>query len=333
MMCNKKPKVVILPLTYKCNARCKMCDIWKQKENLELEYSVLEIFFSDELIKSSLQSVNLTGGEPLLRKDLLQIVELIAKKCEKLDVITINTNGFFYDKYYSIIEQIAEIQKKYNNFKLNFYLSLDGIGEDHDKVRGIFGFFEHLEKTLEIFDTLKEKYKFEYSLNFTISKVNYKEMDNVYNYAINRNIPIDFTYGMESGVYFVNEENANIGMTTQEEKNYVSTTLKRYMSEGHLTYSKAYYRNLIKMIGGDERRIGCIFSDEGLFLHPSGNVYRCWAYEKIMGNIKDYTISDIWDINCTEEQLKDIKNKCRNCYNNCYINYKRIDSIRNLIGG
>lgn len=333
MMCDKKPKVVILPLTYNCNARCKMCDIWKQKDNLELEYDELEKLFSDGLITSSLKSVNLTGGEPLLRKNLLAIVELIARKCEKLEIITINTNGFFSDKYYLIIEQITEIKKKYRDFKLNFYLSLDGIGEDHDKVRGIPGFFEHLEKTLEIFESLKEKFEFEYSLNFTISKVNYKEMDSVYNYAINRNIPIDFTYGMESRVYFGNEENTNIGMTTQEEKDYVSSTLKRYMSEGHLTYSRAYYRNLIKMIAGDERRIGCIFADEGLFIHPSGNVYRCWAYDELMGNIKENTISDIWKINCTAEQLENIKNKCRNCYNNCYINYKRIDLIRNLIGG
>lgn len=263
----------------------------------------------------------------------MAIVELIAQKCEKLEIITINTNGFFSDKYCSIIEQIDEIQKKYRDFKLNFYLSLDGIGEDHDKVRGMPGFFEHLEKTLEIFESLRGNFEFEYSLNFTISKVNYKEMDSVYNYAINRNIPIDFTYGMESSVYFGNEENTNIGMTTQEEKDYVSSMLKRYMSEGHLTYSRAYYRNLIKMIAGDERRIGCIFADEGLFIHPSGDVYRCWAYDELMGNIKENTISDIWKINCTVEQLENIKNKCRNCYNNCYINYKRIDSIRNLIGG
>lgn len=332
-MCEIKPKVVILPLTYKCNARCKMCDIWKQKDNLELEYSELEKIFTDELSKSSLQSVNLTGGEPLLRNDLLSIVELIARNCEKLEIITINTNGFFSNKYCSIIEQIAEIQKKYGNFKLNFYLSMDGIGEAHDKVRGISGFFEHLEKTLEIFDALKGQFEFEYSLNFTISKVNYKEMDSVYNYAINKNIPIDFTYGMESSVYFGNEENTNIGMTSQEEKDYVSSKLKQYVSEGHLTYSRAYYRNLIKMIAGDERRIGCIFTDEGLFIHPSGNVYRCWAYDELMGNIKENTISDIWKLNCTAEQYENIKKKCRNCYNNCYINYKRIDSIRNLIGG
>jgi len=210
---------------------------------------------------------------------------------------------------------------------------LDGIGEVHDKVRGISCFFDHLEKTLEIFKELKEKFEFEYSLNFTISKVNYKEMDSVYNYAINKNIPIDFTYGMESGVYFGNEENTNIGMTTQEEKDYVTSKLKQYMSEGHLTYSKAYYRNLVNMIAGDERRIGCIFADEGLFIHPSGNVYRCWAYDEVMGNVKEKKISDIWNCNCTMEQYESIKKKCCNCYNNCYINYKRIDSIRNLING
>ncbi|MCR4678142.1 MAG: radical SAM protein [Lachnospiraceae bacterium] len=332
-MCDKKPKVIILPLTYRCNARCKMCDIWKQKDNLELEYSELEKLFTDRLIAGGLQSVNLTGGEPLLRKDLLAIIEMIARNCEKLEIVTINTNGFFSDRYSAIIEQIAEIQKKCRDFKLNFYLSLDGIGGNHDEVRGVPGFFEHLEKTLEIFESLKDKYEFEYSLNFTISKVNYKEMDSVYNYAIKRSIPIDFTYGMESSVYFGNEENSNIGMTTNEEKEYVSSTLNRYMSEGHLTYSRAYYRNLIKMIAGDERRIGCIFADEGLFIHPSGNVYRCWAYDELMGNIKEKSISDIWKDNYTTEQLEGIKNKCRNCYNNCYINYKRIDSIRNLISG
>lgn len=93
------PKVMIFPVTYNCNARCCMCNIWKSQNKDDISLIEIKKVFSDEVICENLESVNLTGGEPLLRKDLLQIIRTIIYYCKKLKVITLNTNGYYYYKY------------------------------------------------------------------------------------------------------------------------------------------------------------------------------------------------------------------------------------------
>ncbi|MGL5576479.1 MAG: radical SAM protein [Sarcina sp.] len=328
---NLVPKVAILPLTYKCNAKCVMCDIWKCNNRQEINIDKYTEFFRDPIIKNNLKSVNLTGGEPLLREDLVSITELIITECNEIETITINTNGYYYEKYETLIKNLYKIKKSVRDFKLIFYISLDGLEHIHDEVRGIPGFFTRVIKTIELFEEIKERFDFSYSLNFTINAYNYKFMNDVFEFANLKNLSIDFTYSMPSATYFNNTNNENIGNYDSQTKQYICDLLYKFLSAGNLSYSRSYYKNLIKMIHGEERKIGCIFNNEGLFLHPTGNVFRCWAYDKKMGNIYEETISDIWKKNNNQYEIQEVKKKCRNCCNNCYINFKRESSIKALI--
>lgn len=325
------PKVAILPLTYRCNAKCVMCNIWEKQEKDELSFQQLETFFNESIVKEHLESVNLTGGEPLLRTDLVEIVDMILKSCPKTEIITINTNGYFTDKYEQIVRKLCGLKQSVREYQLMLYISIDGLKETHDRVRGIDGFFEHVMDTIELLGNLKKEFDFTYSINFTISKINYREMDDVFNFITDRGLTIDFTYSMESSTYFGNTENSNIGVSDEDTKDYICGRLKNYLELGKLSYSRTYYKNLIHMIHGKKRKIGCIFTNEGVFLHPSGEVFRCWAYDQKMGSIKEESFTKMWDEHDNEEDINKIKNQCQNCYNNCYVNFKRIDSIRKLI--
>lgn len=330
-MQKKYPKVVILPLTYKCNAKCIMCDIWKNELQEELTYKDLKIFFENEVIAQNLLSVNLTGGEPLLRNDLVEIVEMILRACKKLDIITINTNGYFTERYKKIISALCELKGMIRDYKLFLYFSLDGLEKKHDEIRGIDGFFERVQNTFGILEKLKQTMDFSYSVNFTISKANYMEMENVYRYMNSKGIKIDFTYGMESNTYFGNSNNKMIGISGAKEKDFICKQLAKYLEEDGLSYTKTYYKNLIGMINGGKRKIGCIFIDEGIFLHPLGDVYRCWAYDKKLGNIHEKSISTIWNENSNDMYKVEMKKVCDTCYNNCYVNFKRTDTIKRLL--
>lgn len=325
------PKVAILPLTYRCNAKCVMCNIWEKEEKKELSFQQLEQFFNEVVVKEHLESVNLTGGEPLLRTDLVEIVEMILRSCPKIEIITINTNGYFTDKYEDIVRRLCALKKSIRDYQLMFYLSIDGLKEVHDRVRGIDGFFDHVMNTVDLLKDLKQKFDFTYSMNFTISKINFQEMDKVFDFITSRGLSIDFTYSMESSTYFGNTENDNIGIRDEDAKEYVCSRLEYYLEQGKLSYSRTYYKNLIRMIHGKKRKIGCIFANEGVFLHPSGDVFRCWAYNQKMGNIQNEPFSKIWDTHDNEEDIAGIKKQCENCYNNCYVNFKRIDSIQKLL--
>ncbi|MGQ9611072.1 MAG: radical SAM protein [bacterium] len=67
-----KPKEATIAITYRCNLRCSMCNIWQQNTTSELSAEEYKKF------PSSIGLVNITGGEPFLRRDIDKIIEILA---------------------------------------------------------------------------------------------------------------------------------------------------------------------------------------------------------------------------------------------------------------
>lgn len=325
----KVPKIAIIPITYNCNAKCIMCNIWKEKQNPEIAFNDLLHLFQDPLIANNLESVNLTGGEPLLRTDLVEVAKALLGTCSKLSSITINSNGFLTDKILNTVRELCALRNEIRPYELLLFLSLDGMYGMHDQVRGVSGGFDMVMKTLRGLQELKKYMQFSFSVNFTINSLNYMDMKAVYKYINQMNIPIDFTYNMSSPIYFQVDHSAS--SMSEYKKDSICNALKEFIDDGDLLYSRSYYKNLIKMIKGSNRKIGCIFTDRGFFLHPNGDIYRCWAFDQKLGNIYHNTFTEIWDSSTALESSVNIKAQCETCYNNCYSHFLRIDSVKSLL--
>ncbi|MBQ5755469.1 MAG: radical SAM protein, partial [Oscillospiraceae bacterium] len=105
-------------VTYRCNAKCNMCDCWKDPSRPEDEIQM-------DVIKKlpEMAFTNITGGEPFIRKDLPEIVEELYKKSDR---IVISTNGYFTDR-------IIELCKKFP--KLGIRISIEGMQATNDAIR------------------------------------------------------------------------------------------------------------------------------------------------------------------------------------------------------
>ena len=105
---------------YRCNARCNMCDCWRDPSRPEDEISL-------EVIRKlpEMAFTNITGGEPFIRKDLAEIVEELYKKSDR---IVISTNGYFTDR-------ILELCKRFP--KLGIRISIEGMQATNDAIRRI----------------------------------------------------------------------------------------------------------------------------------------------------------------------------------------------------
>ena len=106
------PRIFIFAVTYKCNSKCSTCSIWKrylEKGSLaKKELSIGEIQnFLDSPILKKLKAVNLTGGEPFLRNDLVELIK--AFESDKIREILEDKLG--YNEY--IIEDIQNIIGSY----------------------------------------------------------------------------------------------------------------------------------------------------------------------------------------------------------------------------
>ena len=113
-------------VTYRCNARCKMCDSWRMKPGTELAPNDVAGVFSR---LGRLDVVRLSGGEPFLREDLLEIAEVITQ-ISRPRVLHVTTNG-------SMPDRVVEFAEKYSRpRRLAFMVSLDGHRHEHDANRG-----------------------------------------------------------------------------------------------------------------------------------------------------------------------------------------------------
>lgn len=174
----KLPLIAGHKLLYTCNLRCRMCPFWRRKDEklLSLEEEVLML---KSLERSGVLFMGFEGGEPLLRKDLEQILEESYKKF----YTSLVTNGLLLkDKAKGISEYLDYL-----------FVSLDGIGEVHDKIRGISGSFE---RALE---GIKEAKKYlPVSISFTITSENTDQVVNVLELAkklgVSVSIQVEYDY-------------------------------------------------------------------------------------------------------------------------------------------
>ena len=118
-------------VTYRCNARCNMCDVWNHPTQAAEEIKV------DTIVKLPRMSfTNITGGEPFIRQDLIDIVDSLQNKTKR---IVISTNGFF-------TERIVQLCKKYPETGIR--ISLEGFKETNDMIRGMSGGYERTQKKM-----------------------------------------------------------------------------------------------------------------------------------------------------------------------------------------
>jgi len=130
---NKRPLTVSIEVTKRCNARCDFCDYWKISDRDELTD------FTDVIRRFDPMIVVFTGGEPMLRRDLVPIVKSI-KELPGFRYLTLLTHGGFLSEP-KIKELIAAGVNQIN-------ISMNYPDARQDKERGIPGLFDRLHRTV-----------------------------------------------------------------------------------------------------------------------------------------------------------------------------------------
>ena len=156
----KTPLKVQWRLTDLCNLQCKHCYLGT-KSNMELSSDKL-IEIADKIIAANVMEVTITGGEPLL----VQVLPEIIKKFLNANMlINIFTNAIFIESLLSKLEKVA------NKENLRFNISIDGLKETHESIRGI-GTYEKLIDSIKFL--VKEG--FFVTTNTTLTAINFTDI-------------------------------------------------------------------------------------------------------------------------------------------------------------
>lgn len=315
-------------VTYKCDSKCNTCGIWKiykdSPEQIKNELNTDEICKAIDSISKEVIWLNFTGGEPTLRKDLSQIVKYAYNVCPDLQMLNIPMNGLNPNRSYAFYRDILEECK---DIQIYATVSLDMLGDDYEKTRGVKG-FKQVEKSFQKLLELKEEYPhFHPSFQLTVSEINGLKALDTFDYIKGHGIPI-VTFAHEASLF----HNKDTDLTTPKEgeANIVAQVLckiqKRYPIKSLASFMPKIYLSLAQnFIDTKKSPIPCSASSATTTIDPYGNVMACpFYYDKTAGNIRDYNYN-LLKLLRSENAVK-LRKQIKSC-RVCWINCEAIPSI------
>ncbi|MGD1048711.1 MAG: radical SAM protein [Candidatus Krumholzibacteriaceae bacterium] len=288
------PVDAVIAITYRCDSRCNMCNIWREPPGEELAPEEFR------KLPRTLRDINITGGEPFLRDDLVEIVRILDERCNHPRMV-ISTNGFERRR---IMHAAPELMKIGSNVGLA--VSLDGIGEKHDDIRGIPGGFDKVVETLTQLRTIGYR---NVRVAFTAQRENVKHLGAVYD--LSRQFGYEFTTSVaqNSEFYFSTAENQTVDpLDLESELRYVMR--KELLSLSPKRWLRAYfYTGVLRYNVSKERLLACRAGTDSFFMDPAGSVYPCLTLNRPMGSIRSRAFDDIWN-GASADEVRSTVDRC-----------------------
>jgi len=307
-----KPKVLQLPITGKCNSRCKTCNIWKCKAQNDLSAEKLREAFKDDYF-SKIVAVGINGGEPFLHSDIEKIIDSVLCLKQIRDIYIIS-NGIIKDRTLTKLKDIKS-RCESNNVRLHMTISIDGVSEVHELVRGILGSFEKSFTTLQIMARNPSEYCDTISAGTTIS------LDNVENIVSTRTF---LNLNKINQNYHLAVPNKRI--KTFECADYSvlrgkrATMLAREFFFGNFKYASSLkesllaFQNYYYLISGGERRIStCNYLRSDITIDENLDVYLCATASNKVGSLVENSLSEIVQSPAVYNEEKRIEKMCDSC--------------------
>jgi radical SAM protein with 4Fe4S-binding SPASM domain len=279
-----------------------MCNIWKTPPANLLrpgEYSKLPL---------SLRTINVTGGEPFLRSDLVEVVQEIHSILPNA-MLVFSTNGSMTETVISKMDQIRTFHPR-----VGVGVSIDGIGPTHDKIRGAPGMFDRAISTVE---KLKEAGYDDLRIAMTLVEGNIREVKQVY--ELSRKLGVEFTMTLahDSDIYFKKSNNISSGLLAAVSEELPEILQCQLRSGSAKDWFRAYHtRGIMDAKHRQRSTSNCEAGRRYFFMSPEGDVYPCNVLNAKIGNISSVSS---WDELFTKEAEERVRRIVRSCRMDCWM--------------
>ncbi|MDJ0696539.1 polysaccharide pyruvyl transferase family protein [Mastigocoleus sp. MO_188.B34] len=305
----QKPVVIQFPVNDICNSKCQMCNIWQQKFDYQITPNELEKAVSNPLF-SEVRTIGINGGEPTLRKDLAELVDVLFKKLPNLSGIALITNSLISSQVIQRITEIGQVVKSHKGH-LDVMVSLDGFGDVHDRVRGRKGNFENAVKVIDFIqssDLVSNR-----RLGCTVLKENIYGVHDLLEFAISKDIYIKYRLGIPHQRLYSKDVVEPFDLTFEEKYHFaifLENLIKFYEKSEQQNF---FYTSLIgQLIYQKPRAAGCDWQHRGATLSARGELLYCAVESKTLGSAITEDAEQLYFDN--NQHLADIlQNKCDIC--------------------
>lgn len=316
-------------ITYRCTSRCQTCNIWKRNVDPEREELKKDEWITvlSRLKQYGIRSFEVFGGDALLRKD---VVLDILNYCKDNGINTyFPTNANLCDR--DTVKQIIDAGLN------TVYLSIDDVGDMHDKVRGVDGTFSRVMQALEYFAEERGSGSFpKIIICTTISNLNYKNFPELL--KLLEQFPIDAVYPRPLGEftktniqnseingcfpepYFASSD-GNTHLMSIEELNGMKKMfqgIKNGNQKLYVNFRSFYETKDNTFLTGEYEFKHCHIATTFVTVNPNGDVVPCPSFRSyVIGNLLKQPLEEIWGNSKHRDFVKLQKNKqipiCRNC--------------------
>ena len=285
-----RPLYLTLIVTENCNLKCPFCYAWKKPHKNELNLEEIENVFSSKILRN-LISIGITGGEPFVRDDIVDIASVITEHIRNLRELRIATNGFFSSKIISSMQKIMDTIDLHVSVKV----SLDGMEPKHDEIRGK-GVFSKAMLTLEGLRKMKETgYDLSISIGVTAVDENIGEIRKLYD-----KFGSQFEFFFKPAQTIPIKEPLSISEKTQQSLIaftglYLDKEFKEKKASLWQSSRKLYYRYLLEFLRHqDVRPVPCSAAYSFLTIDSDGTVWPCSVSRTKLGNVREAPLDEIW---------------------------------------
>lgn len=264
-------KNIIIELFLRCNLKCSFCyanaTSTKTRTNELTTKEIIDVI--NQAAEMGVEDIDLTGGEPLLHRDILKIVKEIHNK-ELL--LTIQTNGTLIEKNMDLVEYLREIKDD-----VRVFVSLNGAtAKTHDELYGVKGAFDKAIKGVKILTSNNIKT----CLVTTYQKKNFDEIPDII--KLSKKLKTEWSGGPVI--------NSGRGSTEQ-----FDPLVLDFMQTNKEDYKKAFFNPKYEDKKWQLRYIGCNAGFMSCIILSNGNVIPCFMdRQNIAGNIREKSLEEIW---------------------------------------
>jgi radical SAM protein with 4Fe4S-binding SPASM domain len=318
------PIYLIYFVTSRCMGQCRHCFYWRSLNQPENPLGIDEVEKMSRSMGGLLQ-LTLTGGEPLLREDLAELIKIFCRNNHPFN-LGLATSGFYPDKLEKVM---AEVLKQFPGQHFTLGLPIEGPPELNDEIRGVKGFFARTEASIKLLKELKKSYpRLTVLVDITASRLNQEHLAESYmlvrdqlkpdliNLIITRGNPKQPQAGQI-------EPHILRQVTGLMEDDVRAGKIPGYGFNTRLLHAKDLIlrRTALAIFQGQRPRLHCRAGDLIGVVYPEGRVYPCELWQEAMGELRafDYDLKKIWRSGAAEKIRKQIRERNCLCWHQCFL--------------
>jgi MoaA/NifB/PqqE/SkfB family radical SAM enzyme len=304
------PLLGTLVVTYRCNYNCPMCPVASEAGQDELDTAAVESLV-DEFAAMGTPGLAITGGEPLLRDDVIQIIRRARSHGM---VVNLSTNGHLLTEDHILDRLVGDPPDNVN-------VSLDSaLPEWHDRLRGFPGSFERVVEGIRglVARRAGEKASFHITLVSVLTERSFSKVNDLCRLAEELGvdavgfIPYHSFAGTKREI-----DPRSWGEITAGVEALIAR--KRAGSRPWIDNTRRYLKTLPLAMAGVDAPVRCSSGYTTCYVDAHGDVFGCWPHVELrrpIGNVKDSSLRSIWR-SADYARLRREMRTCRACYWNC----------------